>query len=65
MTEHLWTAEEVAAEVDVEVDTIYQWVSRGHLTHAGKRGHLKLFRLDDVLTCEKTRKRQHRKRSGR
>ena len=65
MTEQLWTAEEAAAEVGVEVATIYVWTHRGFLTPAGKRGRLNLYRLDDVFTCEKTRKRKHRRRSAR
>ena len=62
MTEQLWTAEEIAAEVGVEVATIYTWVRRGHLHHAGKRGHHKLFRLADAFEAERTRNRKHRKR---
>ncbi|GGS87574.1 hypothetical protein GCM10010156_52590 [Planobispora rosea] len=63
MTQDLWTAEEAAAEVGVEVATIYNWVRRGYLTHAGTRGRRKLFRLADVFACEKNRKRKHRRRS--
>ena len=58
MTVDLYTAEEAADEVGVSVNTVYTWVHRGHLTHAGKRGRAKLFRLADVFECEKTR-RQH------
>lgn len=65
MTEDLWTAEEAAAEVGVAKQTIYVWVARGYLTHAGKRGKYKLFKLSDVLEAEKSRSHQHRKRSER
>lgn len=56
MTADLYTAEEAADEVGVAVTTIYTWVHRGYLTHAGKRGRRKLFRLSDVFECEKTRR---------
>lgn len=58
MTADLYTADEAADEVGVAVNTIYSWVQRKYLTHAGKRGRSKLFRLSDVFECEKTR-RQH------
>lgn len=58
MTADLFTAQEAADEVGVAVNTIYSWVRRRHLTHAAKRGHLKLFRLTDVFECEKTRRQR-------
>jgi predicted site-specific integrase-resolvase len=58
MNDDLFTAEESAAEVGVAVNTIYSWVARGWLAHAGRRGRLKLFRLSDVFECEKTRTRR-------
>lgn len=61
MTETLYTADEVAIEVGVEVDTVYQWVRRGYLAHAGKRGRRKMFSLDAAFECEKRRQRKHRK----
>ena len=54
MTVDLYTAEEAADEVGVSVNTVYSWVRRKHLVHAGKRGRAKLFRLTDVFECEKT-----------
>lgn len=56
----LYTAAEAAEEVGVSVNTVYSWVNRGSLAHAGKRGRLKLFRLSDVFECEKTRQRRNR-----
>jgi excisionase family DNA binding protein len=55
----LYTAEEAADEVGVSVNTIYSWVRRKHLQHAGKRGRRKLFRLSDVFECEKTRQQRN------
>jgi hypothetical protein len=43
--------------------TIYVWVSRGHLRPAGTRGRYKLFRLADVFEAEATRDRKRRKRA--
>lgn len=63
--EQLYTAAEAAAEVGVKATTIYTWVRRGYLTHAGSRGHHKLFRLADVFAAEANRKRQHRQRHPR
>lgn len=60
----LWTAEEAAEQVGVSVWAIYTWVKRGHLSHAGRRGRYKLFRLADVFEAEKTRSHQHRRRSN-
>jgi DNA-binding transcriptional MerR regulator len=57
----LWTAEEAAAEVGIEVQTIYTWTARGYLTPAGKRGRFNLYRLDDVFKAEATRQHKHRK----
>ncbi|MFC7380879.1 helix-turn-helix domain-containing protein [Sphaerisporangium rhizosphaerae] len=57
----LFTAEEAAAEVGVETATIYNWVRRGYLNSAEKRGRYKLFRLGDVFACESSRSRAHRK----
>lgn len=59
----LYTAAEAAEEVGVAVNTIYSWVRRGHLAHAGHRGHLKLFRLADVFAAESARQRTHRRSS--
>lgn len=61
--EELFTAEEVAEEVGVKPQTIYVWVSRGHLCPAGTRGKFKLFRLADVFRAEATRDRKRRKRA--
>lgn len=61
--DYLWTAAEAAAEVGVDRDTIYTWVRRGVLKHAGRRGRTKLFRLDDVFQCEATRQHKHRRKS--
>lgn len=63
MTGDLYTAEEAAEEVGVSVGTVYSWVNRGYLTHAGRRGRHKLFRLADVFACEKTRQRKKRRRN--
>ncbi len=64
MTEEpLWTAEEAAAELGINRQTIYTWTSRGHLTPAEKRGRLNLYRLADVVKAEASRKRKHRKRA--
>jgi excisionase family DNA binding protein len=60
----LFTAAEAADEVGVSVNTIYSWVRRGHLKHAGRRGHHKLFRLADVFAAEAARQRT-RRRSAR
>lgn len=57
----LFTAAEAADEVGVSVNTIYSWVRRGYLEHAGRRGHLKLFRLADVFAAEAARQRAHRR----
>ncbi|WP_214322071.1 helix-turn-helix domain-containing protein [Nonomuraea sediminis] len=62
--DQLFTAEEAAAEVGVEVQTIYTWTGRGALTPAGKRGRNNLYRLSDVFACERTRQHKHRKRSS-
>ncbi|MCC5580607.1 helix-turn-helix domain-containing protein [Microtetraspora sp. AC03309] len=62
-TEELFTAAEAAAEVGVEVQTIYTWTHRGALAPASKRGASNLYRLADVFQAEKTRSRKHRKRS--
>ena len=62
--EPLWTAEEVAAEVGVEVQTIYTWVSRGYLRPAGTKGRHRLFRLEDAFEAEAARKRKHRKKEN-
>lgn len=56
----LFTAEEAAAEVGVKRQTIYTWVNRGLLAPATKQGHTRLFRLEDVFNCEKTRDRTRR-----
>ena len=61
--EELFTAEEAAAEVGMKPQTIYVWVSRGHLCPAGTRGRYKLFRLADVFRAEATRDRKRRKRA--
>jgi DNA-binding transcriptional MerR regulator len=61
--EELFTAEEVAAEVGVKPQTIYVWVSRGHLCPVGTSGKYKLFRLADVFKAEATRDRKRRKRA--
>jgi excisionase family DNA binding protein len=58
----LWTAQEAAEQVGVDVDTIYQWVRRGYLQHAGTRGRHKLFDLEAVYAAEKTRERRHRRK---
>lgn len=60
----LYTAQEAADEVGVSVNTIYSWVRREYLTHAGKRGHQKLFRLADVFAAEATRDRRKRRRDA-
>ncbi|MFI6299560.1 helix-turn-helix domain-containing protein [Nonomuraea sp. NPDC050790] len=61
----LYTAEEAAAEVGVERQTIYVWVSRGVLKPVPgvKRRRSNLFRLEDVFTAEKNRDHKHRRRS--
>lgn len=59
MTADLYTAAEAADEVGVSVSTVYSWVRRKHLAHAGKRGRSKLFRLSDVFECEKTRRQRN------
>lgn len=64
MTDELFTAAEAAEEVGVERSTIYAWVHRGLLTHAGKRGHEKLFRISEVFAVEATRDRKKRRRSA-
>jgi predicted site-specific integrase-resolvase len=66
MAEPLFTAEEAAAEVGMERDTIYTWVARGYLSPVPgrKRGRFKLYRLDDVFECEKSRQREHRRKSA-
>ncbi|MEV4672181.1 helix-turn-helix domain-containing protein [Actinomadura sp. NPDC049382] len=61
MTTDLYTAAEAADEVGVSVNTVYSWVRRKHLVHAGKRGRAKLFRLSDVFECEKTRQQRNPK----
>jgi excisionase family DNA binding protein len=62
--ETLFTAEEAAAQVGVDKATIYTWTARGYLAPVPgrKRGRANLFKLEDVFTCEKTRKRKHRRR---
>ena len=61
--EELFTAEEAASEVGVKPQTIYVWVSRGHLCPVGTRGKYKLFRLSDVFKAEATRDRKRRRRA--
>lgn len=58
----LFTAEEAAAEVGIETQTIYTWVSRGCLKPETKRGRHNLYLLADVFEAEKTRQHKHRKR---
>jgi excisionase family DNA binding protein len=60
----LFTADQAAAEVGVERQTIYTWTSRGYLTHAAKQGRTKLFRLEDVFAAEKQRDHKRRRRSS-
>lgn len=60
--EDLFTAAEIAAEVGVEVATVYTWTHRGFLKPAGKRGRWNLYRLSDAFEAEKTRDRTRRKR---
>ncbi|MEV4245242.1 helix-turn-helix domain-containing protein [Streptosporangium canum] len=62
-TKTLFTAEEAAAEVGVDTQTIYTWTARGYLKPETKRGRHNLYLLADVFACEKTRQHKHRKRS--
>ena len=64
-TDDLWTAEDAARQVGVEPSTLYTWVRRGYLRHAGTDGRLKKFRLDDVFRAERERKHKHRRRDSR
>lgn len=60
----LYTADQAAAEVGIERQTIYVWVSRGSLRPVPgvKRGRSHLFRLEDVFAAEKTRDHARRRK---
>ncbi|GAA5048268.1 phage terminase Nu1 subunit (DNA packaging protein) [Thermocatellispora tengchongensis] len=64
--EELFTTAEVVELTGFTRAAIENWVRRGYLTPVPgrKRGRSKLFRLDDVFTCEKTRKRKHRRKNS-
>ena len=51
MRGELWTAEEARDALGLAVDTIYVWVTRGHLTPAPIPGRPKLYWSDDVYDC--------------
>lgn len=47
------TAAEAAAEVGVQVGTVYSWVRRGYLAPVRRRGRYKMFHLADVFRAER------------
>jgi DNA-binding transcriptional MerR regulator len=54
----LLTAAQAAAEVQVVPATIRKWVQLGHLSPAGRRGRVNLFRLEDVFRAERAAHRR-------
>lgn len=62
MSEETYTTPEVSALTGITEDCIANWVRRGYLTPAEREGKFNKYRLGDVFTCEKSRKRQHRRR---
>lgn len=57
-TGYLLTTEMAAGEAGVLPATIRQWVRRGHLTIAERRGRSTLFRLADVFAAERATRRR-------
>ncbi|GII89641.1 hypothetical protein Ssi03_76310 [Sphaerisporangium siamense] len=61
--EDLFTTAEAAAEVGFSIAAIDNWVRRGYLAPAGRRGRSNVYRLSDVFEVEKQRKHKHRRRT--